>query len=422
MKRSQIKRRPLADTVLASLEPEERDYRELDGNGLYFRVKKNGAKSWNLRYKKADGKWSWLGLGGFPAVSGKAARQKAQELQQLASDGIDLSSYRQEQNTSAKQVYTFAQSAETWFERKQQSGLSKGTLRQMRLYLDRDILPALGNKDITAITRGDCAGVQAAIESRNAHVIAGKVRRWVSQIFSEAIARGRCELNPASELRHIAESGPRTQNYPHLLEHELPDFLKELRNGTARMRFLTTAALRMVLMTASRPGMVRHAEWKEIDLSRGLWTIDKQKMKMRRDFVCPLPRQIVETLREVYKLSNRSRYVFPGIGHVNSMMSENTINKAIATIGYKGRMVGHGSRHTASTLLREHGWNRDYVEMQLAHVEPGTAGVYNKAAYVDQRTAMMQWYADYLDALEEGLSEARKRRFDDAVNVVPYPL
>lgn len=240
MKRSQIKRRPLTDTVFASLEPEERDYRELDGNSLYFRVKKNGAKSWNLRYKKTDGKWSWLGLGGFPAVSGKAARQKVQELQQLASDGIDLSSYRQEQSASAKQVYTFAQSAETWFERKQQSGLAKGTLRQMRLYLDRDILPALGNKDITAITRGDCAGVQAAIESRNAHVIAGKVRRWVSQIFSEAIARGRCELNPASELRHIAESGPRTQNYPHLLEHKLPDFLKEFRNGTARMRFLTT--------------------------------------------------------------------------------------------------------------------------------------------------------------------------------------
>ena len=420
MKRSQIKRRPLADTVLSSLEPDDKDYRELDGNGLYFRVKKNGAKSWNLRYKKPDGRWSWLGLGGFPAVSGKGARKRAQELQQMASDGVDLSTLGKEQETQHE--YTFEEAAEAWILRKQQTGLSHGTLRQMRLYLDRDVLPALGRKAISQVSRRDCAQVQASIEDRGAHVIAGKVRRWVSQIFSEAIARGMCEMNPASELRHIADPGPKAQNYPHLLEHELPDFLKELRSGTVRMRFLTTAALRMVLMTASRPGMVRHAEWKEIDLSHGLWTIDKQKMKMRRDFVCPLPRQIVETLREVYELSNRSRYVFPGIGHVNSMMSENTINKAIATIGYKGRMVGHGSRHTASTLLREHGWNRDYVEMQLAHIEPGTAGVYNKAAYVEQRTAMMQWYADYLDALEEGLSEARKRRFDEAVNVVPYSL
>src|SRR5690554_7587406 len=65
MKRSEIKRRPLADTVLASLAPEAKEYRELDGDGLYFRVKPGGSKSWQLRYKKADGKWSWLGLGGY---------------------------------------------------------------------------------------------------------------------------------------------------------------------------------------------------------------------------------------------------------------------------------------------------------------------------------------------------------------------
>lgn len=39
VKRSEIKRRPLSDTVLASIEPETREYRELDGNGLYLRVK-----------------------------------------------------------------------------------------------------------------------------------------------------------------------------------------------------------------------------------------------------------------------------------------------------------------------------------------------------------------------------------------------
>lgn len=64
MKRSEIKRRPLSDTALAGLEPDANEYRELDGSGLYFRVKPDGQKSWQLRYKKPDGKWSWLGLGG----------------------------------------------------------------------------------------------------------------------------------------------------------------------------------------------------------------------------------------------------------------------------------------------------------------------------------------------------------------------
>lgn len=45
MKRADIKRRPLADTVLATLEPELKEYRELDGDGLYFRVKPDGKKA-----------------------------------------------------------------------------------------------------------------------------------------------------------------------------------------------------------------------------------------------------------------------------------------------------------------------------------------------------------------------------------------
>ena len=87
MKRSEIKRRPLADTTLSGLEPEATAYRELDGTGLYFRVKPNGNKSWELRYKKPDGKWSWLGLGGYPEVSGSLARQKAADLRADASEG-----------------------------------------------------------------------------------------------------------------------------------------------------------------------------------------------------------------------------------------------------------------------------------------------------------------------------------------------
>ncbi len=89
------------------------------------------------------------------------------------------------------------------------------------------------------------------------------------------------------------------------------------------------------------------------------------------------------------------------------MISENTIGKAFAGVGYKGRLVGHGTRHTASTLLRKHEWSKDFVEAQLAHKESGVSGAYNKAAYLRQRRVMMQWYADYLDLLPEGLSQAK---------------
>ncbi|MBD9563858.1 Arm DNA-binding domain-containing protein [Pseudomonas sp. PDM24] len=76
MKRADIKKRPISDTALASLEPEPREYRELDGHGLNFRVKPNGQKGWLLRHKKPDGRWGWHGLGAYPDTPAKIARSR----------------------------------------------------------------------------------------------------------------------------------------------------------------------------------------------------------------------------------------------------------------------------------------------------------------------------------------------------------
>lgn len=125
-------------------------------------------------------------------------------------------------------------------------------------------------------------------------------------------------------------------------------------------------------------------------------------MKMRREHIIPLSTQMITLLEGLRELTGHHTYLFPGNGSVNPTLSENTLNQALARIGYKKKLVGHGSRHTASTLLREHGWPRDFVETHLAHIEKGVAGVYNKAQYLKQRREMMQWYSDYLDTLERG--------------------
>ena len=402
MKRSEIKRRPLADTVLTSLEAETKEYRELDGSSLYFRVKADGGKSWQLRYKKPSGTWAWLGLGGYPEVSGELARSKAADLRKTISDGIDPL----EQKRAAKVAIetaksrTFRAAADDWLQAKVDKGLADSTLSKIRTYLDKDILPALGDKPLDEITRTDCAALQASIEARAAHNVAEKCRTWVNQIFGRAIGLGLTENDPASRLRDIAAPAPKTQQHPHLLEPELPEFLRALKTTTSRLTAKTAAWL--CIWTASRPGMVRLAEWKEIDLDAGTWTTPADKMKMRRDHVAPLPRQAIDALRELHRLTGRNRWLFPGVGPKNPTISENTINKVFASIGYKGRLVGHGTRHTASTLLRENGWQKDHIEAQLAHKEEGISGIYNKAQYLEQRTTMMQWYADHLDKLAAG--------------------
>ena len=82
-------------------------------------------------------------------------------------------------------------------------------------------------------------------------------------------------------------------------------------------------------------------------------------------------------------------------------MSDGTVNAALARIGYKGIVTGHGFRHMARTMLGELGWNPEALERQLSHKEPGVSGVYNKAQHLPERRKIMQEWADYLDGLRE---------------------
>ncbi|MCP2070567.1 UNVERIFIED_ORG: integrase [Pseudomonas lini] len=417
LKRSDIKRRPLADTVLSSLEPESKEYRESYGiDRIYFVVAANGRKRWELRYKRvAEGSWSWLGLGGYPEISAKRAREKAAEAIELIERGIEPAKQKQaaKKAVDAATSSTFRAVATAWLEKKEKDGRADSTLDKIRTYLDKDLFPALGDLQISSITRRQCADIQAGIEARGAFNVAKKTRGWLKEIFSRAIAQGLMEYNPASELLVIAAEAPPTQQYPHLLEHDLPDFMRAMQRTTSRLVARTAAWL--TIWTASRPGMTRWAEWTDLDLDAGIWSVSAEKMKMDRDILIPLPTQAVAALLELREFTGRSRYLFPGTGHT-PVISENTINKVFAGIGYKGKLVGHGTRHTASTLLNEHDWNKNYIEMQLAHKEPGISGVYNKAKYLAQRRHMMQWYADYLEALRDGLTEDQRKEFKSSVN------
>ena len=84
-------------------------------------------------------------------------------------------------------------------------------------------------------------------------------------------------------------------------------------------------------------------------------------------------------------------------------MSGTTINRALERMGYGGKLSAHGFRSTASTLLHELAYRPEVIERQLAHAERNTVkAAYNHAQYLAERTAMMQQWASYIDALSSG--------------------
>ena len=131
MKRADLKRRPgakLSDTTLNALEPEKNtEYRVHDADRVYFRVKPDGNKSWQLRYKDGSGKWKWHGLGGYPEISAAKARELAADASKEIRNGIYPADKKAAQKAAvvATNTKTFRIVVEQWYEYKQSKGLAE---------------------------------------------------------------------------------------------------------------------------------------------------------------------------------------------------------------------------------------------------------------------------------------------------------
>lgn len=398
MKRTEIKRRPLADTVLASLEPEPKVYREHDGGGLYFRVKPNGHKSWEFRYKRPDGRWSWAGVGAYPETSGALARQKAAEHRSALADGREIvtsQAARAEARIAAGQ--SFEALAREWFAARKHSW-QPGTAIRIIGSLELHVFPKMGTRDFTHILPIEWMDFFRRMEKKGIIDQTGNVRRYCRDIYDLARVTGRAVHNPIEGLHKYLSTRP-AQNYAHVTLAELPDLIAAIKSYPHATD--VSIGLQLLMLTCVRPSELREAAWAEFDLAGRLWSIPAERMKKRRDHIVPLSAQAVELLRRLHYLNGAHPLLFPGRNDRTKPRSNMVFSMALRRLGYGGRQTGHGFRHIASTVLRENGFAREHVEMQLAHVEQGVAGVYNKAIYLEQRRHMMQWYADLLDSLVE---------------------
>jgi len=400
---------PLTDAQIRNATAHGKPSTLFDGGGLYLLVQQSGSKWWRLKYRM-HGKQKLLSLGVYPAVSVRKARESREDARKLLGQGIDPSQARKDEKASSKAARgnSFAALAEAWYSRKA-SEWAPSTAAKARTYLDRDLIPALGDRPMAEIRRRDLIEVLALIEQRGALDVAKKCREWLSGIFRYALVAEVIEANPATDLHIVAAAAPATRHYPHLPESELPDFLHALDNYGGDPG--TVKAIKLLLLTGCRPGELRGGCWDEVDLDTATWTIPAARMKMRRDHVIPLPAQAVELLNEQSALTGHRTLLFSNRDKPLLPISENTMGVAINRMGYKGRQTAHGFRHLLSTALNERGYNRDWIERQLSHGDDNAIrAVYNKAEYVDQRRDMMQTWADHLDALRRGANVVPLRR------------
>ncbi len=390
---------PLSDTTIRTAKPKDKLYRLTDANGLCLEVTPTGSKLWRYRYR-FNGSAKMLALGAYPSVTLLKARQLRDGARQLLIEGTDPG----EQKKTAKQAQkveglTFETLAREWFAYNAPRW-AESTTYKSKLYLENDLIPGIGSRPVKAITRPDLVELVRKVEARGTLNAAGKIRQWLHQIFRYGLAKGVVDANPATDLSVVAAPPKAARHHPHVTFAELPELLA--KSEAANIHSLTRYAIRLLALTAVRPGELRQAPWAEFDLGHATWTIPAERMKARRPHIVPLPRQAVAILRQLKEVTGRYELVFAG-ANPERPMSENTVNKALRLMSYEGRQTGHGFRHLLSTELNGRGYNKDWIERQLAHGDTDEIrGTYNHAAYVEQRREMMQAWADSIDALCAG--------------------
>ncbi len=386
----------LTDTALKALKPKQKPYVVSDGRGLYVEVFPTGGVVWRFRYR-LNGRREKLTLGKYPDLTLKNARVKRDEAAQLVAVGQSPAQKKQREKIAGPEDTTVAEFAERFFKDIQERDRQDNTMP--RRYLDKDIIPHIGAKPVREITAEDVRSVIWKKKEQGFDAAAGQVRGLLRRMFDYAVTCGLLNHNSVTALpmRHVYKAVARERA---LTPAETQIFLRAVRASNIRRQF--KIAFHLILATLVRKSELMLAQWKDVHFDRAEWHIPAENSKTGKPHVVYLSKQALALFRELRTLAGGSQWVLPGRGTLTKPFAHNALNKAL-TVSLQGQELQaftvHDLRRTASTLLHENGWASDIVEKALNHTIGGVRGVYNRAEYAEQRKAMLQFWADYLDKL-----------------------
>jgi integrase len=390
---------PLTDVKIKNAKAAGKAYKLYDERGLLLIVTPRGNKWWRFRYRFAD-KEKLLSLGVYPDVGLKDARGKRDEARRLLAHFIDPGIHRQAQKAAkrAQVINSFEFVAREWYANYAPIWAAHHGDRILRR-LERDVFPWIGERPIADIAAPEVLSIARRIEQRGALETAHRAIGNCGQVFRYAVATGRAYRDPTGDLRGALPPA-RGEHFSAMTEPaEVAGLLRTLDGYEGSL--VVSCALRLAPLVFVRPGELRSARWRDIDLTAAEWRFHVSKTDT--EHIVPLSAQAVGILRELEALTGSGQYVFPSARSGDRPMSDNAVLAAMRRMGIqKEEMSGHGFRAMARTILDEVlGVRPDLIEHQLAHaVRDPNGRAYNRTAHLPERKKMMQRWSDYLDKIK----------------------
>ncbi|MCY1290685.1 Prophage integrase IntS [compost metagenome] len=409
----------LTDTQCRTAKPKDKPYKLTDGKGLYLEIKPNGVKAWRYRFELRDGdtrKESVYAIGEYAiAPKGESqedaqkrrngrrftlaeARDERTKARALVMQGINPAHNRQLERIKRGQenATTFEAVAKEWLALKDWEEVTKTKRLKM---LERVVFPRIGSLPIKNITPAHVLDVLKISAEKNGLTVAAEAKRTMSGIFELAVSTLRADSDPVYPVRKAVPTN-KTQHKRPLTTEEIGQLMRDLEKHGGRHE--TVSAFRLMWLTLCRPNEAAEAAWDEFDLEKAIWRIPAERMKKRKEHTVPLPLQAIEMLQALHGITGKYIHVFPHRDYRSRPMVAASFRQMLKVLGWAGKYSPHATRATGSTRLNEMGYSADWIERQLAHIEPNAVRrTYNHAEYLAERTKMMQQWADMLDTWKQ---------------------
>lgn len=422
-----------------NLRAKKADYRVADGGGLYLLVRSNESKLWRYDYRLAEHVTNnvvrrTFSIGAYGAdgdgvrtFSLKQAREEHEAARAAVARGEHPVSPAQRAAKANAKVdasgmaqdadLTFGAIADAWLASRKFNNSSKTYARDKRSvrYLKGGYREGKGFGHLRP------AEIEAAhLSSLGEHFqkpTRVKLIGAAKKIMAVAKRKGLIKYSPFSDVDfHEGLPKHRRKSRPAITDEKLfGKLLRDIDAYNGRVHNLTWWGLKLLTLVFVRPDTMAKAKWEHFDLEKARWVIPFHALKMEwlriekdeapDDYVVPLSRQAVALLKRLHKITGESRYLFPGCGEAE-VMSENTMNFALHSMGYKGIHCAHGFRSSASTILNRQRnkegrrrFDTALVEIQQDRLDSSTRAIYDRDDMMPERIELMQFWADKVDEL-----------------------
>ena len=398
----------LTDTRIRQTKPGSKRIKLPDNGGLYLVVFPTGSRSWRWRYMR-KGVERVVTLGTYPDMGLAAARRARDAAQDAVVAGHDPA----EPEPPPPPVRTFEDEALAWHESTQRLWKPHHA-QDVLASLREEVFPDLGKVPVGESKAPAVLAVLQRVAERGAAERAHRLRQRISAIMDRAVALGYADGNPVTSLRRqLAPVIPIGRRAAVATLEEARAVLRAAEAVPAHP--VTRLALRLLALTAVRPGDIRGATWGEFgDLTAAdpVWTIPAARMKVKTeragetpDHVVPLAPQAVDALLAVRTLTGEGPIPFPNWSNPRKPLSENAIGYLLNRAGYHGHQTAHGWRATFSSVMNERRpVDRAVIDLMLAHViKDQVERAYNRAQHMTRRREIA---AEWAGLLMEGMPPA----------------